>query len=71
VLNELDILSRANALFAGSLEPCELIGRERGGAASTPGLPVAYLVRARKVQSDLEDARLSDTRMSTLLRRAH
>lgn len=71
MLNELDILGRAHALFAGVVEPGELLVRRGPGTAHTAGLPAAYLVRARRAGSDLDDSRGTDSELSTLLRRAH
>lgn len=71
MLNELDILGRAHALFAGAVEPGELPIQGDHVTPRADGLPVAYLVRARRVRSDLNDARRIDSELSTLLRRAH
>lgn len=71
MLNELDILRRAHALFAGAIEPGQVLVEGGSGTTRPTGSPEAYLVRARRAASDLDGARSTDSELSSLLRRAH
>ncbi len=70
MLSEVDILARAHALFTGGIEPGEFPVRGRRGAVRTGGLPAAYVVRAGRMATDLDEARDTDSEVSRLLRRA-
>lgn len=71
MLNELDILGRAHALFAGGTKPGEFTIRGRYGTARTDGMPATYLVCASRAASDWDYAGHADSELSTLLDRAH
>lgn len=69
MLSELEVLGRAHALFTGGMEVGEFLVRGRDEAGRTGGLPAAYLVRAGRMASDLDEARGTDSELARLLRR--
>lgn len=71
MLSELEVLGRAHALFVGGIESGEFPVRGRHEAGRTDGLPAAYLARAGRIASDLDEARYTDSELSRLLRRVH